>query len=115
VSYEYRRGETILVALDAVKGDASAVTEVVAVLKCRPPGGSVDPDAQCAATFAVSPRAAAGGFPAGWTLSIPAEVSLCLEPGPYRADARIRVGAAIIYTEPLEIRINEPLTPPVAP
>jgi hypothetical protein len=103
----FQRGETISLALDAVTGDPVSVTGVTAKLKAVPPGRTTVPDgAPVAATFAVVPRAAQGDVPAGWTLTIPANVSAGLGVGSYLADARLDVGSGTIVTDSIAIRLR---------
>lgn len=104
--YIFRRGETITVSLDAVGGDPTLVSEVVALLKLTPPRGQTWDDAPTAATFAVASRAASGDVPAGWLLTIAANVSAGLEPGNYMTDAKLTVSGGVIVTEPLKIQIR---------
>jgi hypothetical protein len=110
--YIFQRGETILLALDAVTGDPLSVTAISAVLKAVPPGRTGVPDgAPVAATFSISPRAAQGDIPPGWTLSIPAAASAGLAAGAYLADARLELASGVIVTEPVAIRIRPSVTP----
>jgi hypothetical protein len=110
--YIFQRGETILLALDAVTGDPLSVTAISAVLKAVPPGRTGVPDgAPVAATFSISPRAAQGDIPPGWTLSIPAATSSGLAAGAYLADARLELASGVIVTEPVAIRIRPSVTP----
>ncbi len=108
----FQRGETILLALDAVMGDPLTVTAIGAVMKAVPPGRTgVPDDAQVAATFSVSSRAAVGDIPAGWTLTVDGATSATLVPGAYLADARLEVAGGVIVTEPVAIRIKPSVTP----
>jgi hypothetical protein len=94
VPFEFARGETISLALDAVEGDPALVSAVTAALKPVGAGGTVVvAGPQAAALFVVSLRAAAEDDPAGWTLTIGAAESQALKAGLYRADARIEMGA----------------------
>lgn len=111
VLFEFARGETIGLALDAVEGDPAAVTGVTAALKSVGPGGSVVAGG-LATSFAVSARAASGDDPAGWTLTIDAAASAGLKPGLYRADARLAVGSGVIVTDAVCLRIVEPVSAP---
>jgi hypothetical protein len=110
--FTFQRGETVSLALDAVTGDPLSVSAITAVLKAVPPGRTAVPQsAPVAATFAISPRAAAGDIAAGWTLTISAATSATLSPGAYAADARLVVGSGVIVTEPVDIRIKPSVTP----
>lgn len=80
--YTFQRGETISLALDAVTGDPLTVTAIGAVMKAVPPGRTGVPDgAPVAAAFSISPRAAVGDIPTGWTLNVDATLSATLVPG----------------------------------
>lgn len=106
--YVFQRGETISLALDAVTGDPATVTAITAKLKAVPPGRTtVSAASPAAATFAIVNRAAAGEFPAGWTLMIAAAASSALTPGAYLADARLEVAGGVIVTESVALRIRE--------
>ncbi|HMS21600.1 hypothetical protein [uncultured Sphingorhabdus sp.] len=110
--YTFQRGETILLALDAVTGDPQSVTAIDAVMKAVPPGRTGVPDgAPVAATFSVSQRTAQGDIPPGWTLTINAAASAALVAGNYLADARLEVSGGVIVTEPVAIRIASSVTP----
>lgn len=110
--YTFQRGETISIALDAVTGDPHAVTTISAVMKALPIGRTTLPDdAPVAASFVITPRAAEGENPAGWTLTLAASVSAGLAPGNYLADARLSIAGGVIVTEPVAIRIKPSVTP----
>lgn len=110
--FTFQRGETILIALDAVTGDPLTVTAIDAAMKAVPPGRTGVPDgAPVAAQFSAGPRAAAGDIPAGWTLGIDAATSATLAPGNYLVDARLAVAGGVIVTEPAAIRIRPSVTP----
>jgi hypothetical protein len=110
--YIFQRGETISLALDAVTGDPLTVTGISVVMKAIPPGRTgVSQDTPVAANFSISPRAAAGDIPPGWTLTIDAATSAMLPPGAYLADARLEVAGGVIVTDPVAIRIKPSVTP----
>jgi hypothetical protein len=110
--YTFQRGETLTLALDAVTGDPLSITSISAVMKAVPPGQTGVPQgAPVAATFIVSPRAAQGEIPPGWSLSIPATVSASLAAGAYLADARLEIAGGVVVTEPVAIRIKPSVTP----
>jgi hypothetical protein len=111
VPFEFARGETIGLALDAVEGDVSGVTSVTARLKAVGPGGSVV-SAGPAVAIAVSARAAVGDEPPGWTLTVDAAASAGLRPGLYRVDARMEVGSGVIVTDGVTLRITEAVSAP---
>jgi hypothetical protein len=109
--FVFQRGETIVLALDAVSGDPQTVDAITAHLKALPPGRTVVPAlAQVAASFTISSRAATGEIPAGWTLTIPAATSAGLPAGAYVADARIEVGGGVVMTDSVAIRLREAVT-----
>ena len=110
-TYTFQRGETVLLALDAVQGDPLTVTSVTAAMKPVAAGRSmIDPAAAVAATVVVTSRTAGGGLPAGWTLTIPAAVSAGLAGGTYLADAKLIVAGAVTITEPVAIRMIDAVT-----
>ena len=106
--YIFQRGETISLALDAVSGDPLSVSAISAAMKAVAPGRtSVSAGAPVAALFTVTPRAAAGEIPPGWTLTIPAAISAGLIAGAYLADAKLSVAGGVIVTESVALRIKE--------
>jgi len=110
-TYQFARGEDIMLALDAIAGDISTVSSLSAQLKAIPPGRAVLPDGvPVAATFAVSPRAAALDVPAGWTLLIPAATSAGLVAGNYLADAQLQIAGGTAITSQIGIRLREAVT-----
>ena len=111
VPFEFARGETIGLALDAVEGDPALVSAVTAALKLVGAGGTVvAAGTSVAALFAVTSRAAAGDEPGGWTLTIDAPASAALKPGLYRADARLEVAGGVVITDAVSLRIVEPVS-----
>jgi hypothetical protein len=109
--YIFQQGETISLALDAVSGDPADVSAIAAQLKALPPGRTTVPvGAPIAAAFVISPRAASGDVPPGWTLSIAAEPSAQLQAGSYLADARLSVASGVIITESISLRIAASVT-----
>ena len=110
-TYTFQRGETVLLALDAVQGDPATVTGVTAAMKPVAAGRTMaDPATAVAATFVVSNRAAAGGVPGGWTLTIPAATSAGLTAGTYLADAKLVMAGQVTITEPVAIRMVDAVT-----
>jgi hypothetical protein len=106
--YIFQRGETILLALDCVTGDPLAVSAITASMKAVAPGRTgVDAGAPVAAAFAISPRAAQGDIPPGWTLTVDASASAQLAVGNYRADAKLSVAGGVVITESIPIAIRE--------
>lgn len=83
----FRIGEDASVALDVVTGDASLVTGAVASMRRVATSGIVlsgDPIA-----VSIAPRAASGSFPAGWNVTVPASISVNLQPGMYAIDVTL--------------------------
>lgn len=111
--YRFQRGETIVLALDAVGAtaqDLEIVSGVSAVLKKTVNGDGVPPaTAPAAATCTVSTRPPAGGADGGWLLTIDAASSAQLAPGTYVTNAALELGAggSIEKTDALFIRIEE--------
>ncbi len=106
--YIFQRGETISLALDAVSGNPLDVSAIAAQLKAVPPGRtSVAAGAPVAASFVITPRAAVGAVPPGWTLTLSAAASALLSAGAYLADARIEVAGGVIITEAVALRIRD--------
>lgn len=113
-TYTFRRGETIRLALDAMSGDVSSVTAVMAKLRRRRSAALALTGAEpVAASFTVTARAAAGDVPAGWDLTIAPSVTDTLEAGLYAADARLSFGADDAETtEGWTVQIMEAATRP---
>jgi hypothetical protein len=106
--YTFQRGETISLALDAVTGDSLSVTAISAAMKAVAPGRtSVSAGTPVAAAFTISPRAAQGDIPPGWSLTVDAAASAALAVGNYLADARLSVAGGVIITESVAIAIRE--------
>lgn len=109
--FNFAQGEDIALALDAVGGDMTAVSSVVAAMKPLAPGATVpDPAAVPVGYFAVSARAATDGVPGGWTLTVAGPQSAALPEGYYIADARLNIGSAVVVTQPVGIRLRRPVT-----
>ena len=103
--YTFHRGETLLLALDAITGDPATVTAISAAIKPVAAGRSgVDASAPATAL-----SVAVNGV-AGWTLTLSAASCATLVPGSYIADARLTVGTGVIITDPVAIRIVEAVT-----
>jgi hypothetical protein len=99
---EFRVGEDILIALDAVSGDAASVTEVTARMAAASANRNGDAEISASATripMAVTFRPATADNSAGWTLLLAAASSASLEPGIYGIDARLVVGTGVIITD----------------
>lgn len=103
--YVFTRGETIVLALDALVGDPLTVTGITAKLRAIPPGRTtIAPSAPVAATFTVTARAANGSVPAGWDL---VAASSGLAAGRYGADARLDIAGGVVITDMVLVEIRE--------
>ena len=103
--YVFTRGETILLALDALTGDPLTVTGISAKLRAIAPGRTtIAPSAPVAADFTVTNRAANGSVPAGWDL---VAASTSLAAGRYGADARLVIAGGVIITDMITVEIRE--------
>ncbi len=111
-TYVFSRGEDIVMALDAVSGDPASVTAIRAALK---PGAALratlPPESPATTSFQISSRAAQDDNAPGWTLLVPALQSATLKAGGYTADARLEIGAGVVVTQPIAIRLREPVVP----
>lgn len=95
---EFRIGEDIAIALDAVGGDTALVTGIIAKMKPALIGDNrltLD-DAAAAIALTVAPQSVPT---AGWTISLSGAQSAALEPGLYGIDARLSVAGGVIITE----------------
>lgn len=87
--YEFRVGEDISVALDAMSGDPDSVSiSAFMMLSNHATGFRRDPRFEAIA-LTVAQRSAAGRVPAGWNITLPAAQSAHLAPGLYGIDAVI--------------------------
>ena len=95
---EFRVGEDIAIALDAIAGDTAAVTAMTARMKPALVADNrlVLDDAAAAVALTVAPQAAPG---AGWTIALTAAQSATLKPGVYGIDARLTVAGGVVITE----------------
>ena len=95
---EFRVGEDIAVALDAIAGDAAQVSAISVAMKPALVGDNrlMLDDAAAGIVLAAAPQAAPG---AGWTIALPGAQSAQLEPGLYGIDARLTVAGGIVITE----------------
>jgi hypothetical protein len=95
---EFRVGEDITIALDAVSGDTAPVSQITAWMK--PALLSADrfefDETATAISLTVSAQSPAS---AGWILHLPHSATELLAPGIYGIDARIAIGSAIEMTE----------------
>jgi len=94
----FRLGEDIVVALDAVEGDISQVSSIIAAMRGAAPGKplfTVD-RTRPAVPLLVLARPATDDFPAGWNLTLPAASTAGLSPGIYGIDAKITFSSGSI-------------------
>ena len=95
---EFRLGEDIAVALDAVAGDTATVTGITAWMK--PALTSADrfelDETAPGIELSVAAQVPAS---AGWMLNLPHAQSALLAAGIYGIDARIEIGSGIEITE----------------
>lgn len=98
---EFRIGETIVVALDAVSGDPDDVSAITAAMRLVDTSGEAPAFVAAAEAIALTPapRAAAGDIPAGWTLTLAAAASAELSPGTYGLDARLSIAGGVDITD----------------
>ena len=95
---EFRIGEDIAIALDAVAGSTAAVAAISVAMKPALVGDNrlvLDDDA-AAISLTASPQTAPA---AGWTIALPGMQSASLEPGLYGIDARLTIAGGIVITE----------------
>ena len=95
---EFRIGEDIAIALDAIAGDTAAVTAIGVAMKPALVGDNrlMLDDEAAAIPLTAAPQAVAG---AGWTIALPGAQSAALEPGLYGIDARLIVAGGVVITE----------------
>lgn len=87
---EFRVGEDVAVALDAVSGDVANVATITAKMQRSLQKTSFVPDDDhTAVEMTVVARAASGDIPAGWNLTLPAATSAQLASGFYGIDAKL--------------------------
>lgn len=93
---EFRLGEDLTIALDAVTGDTAGVTEIAARMRpARAMANRLVLDEEAPAI----PLAIADRGTAGWTLSLAGAVTSGLDPGLYGIDARLTFPGAVEITE----------------
>lgn len=112
--FAIKQGATLALELDAMQGDVGTVTSAQASLrKLKGPSQLLTGAEPEAADFTVTARAAAGAYPAGWTLKLLPSVTSGLETGLYVADARITFGPDDAeITESWTVEVKAPATRP---
>lgn len=95
---EFRIGEDLAVALDAVEGNAASAGSVSAVMRAAIVASNGFEIDQAAPTLSmtVAPQSPAS---AGWILSLGNAQTAALQPGIYAIDARLTVGSAVEITD----------------
>lgn len=95
---EFRLGEDVAIALDAIAGDPSTVTAITAAMRqvVGPPFTSQPIVFREASAL---PMVATSRGADGWTLSLPAAVTATLASGFYAVDARMEIGGGVEITE----------------
>ena len=95
---DFRIGEDIAIALDAIEGDPATVTAISAAMKPALVGDNrlTLADDATAIVLTAIPQGAPG---AGWTMALPAAQSALLEPGLYGIDARLAIAGGIEITD----------------
>lgn len=89
ITATFRIGEDITIALDAVQGDVGEVASLTAKMQRSISADSFAPArGSVAIPFAVGSRPASGDIPAGWNLTLSAEVTADLAAGIYAVDAK---------------------------
>lgn len=93
---EFRLGEDLAVALDAIGGDTAQVTALAAQMKPARVAGNrlVLDDGGIGTALGVASRGADG-----WTFTLGAAATAALEPGIYGIDARLTFAGAVEITE----------------
>ncbi len=85
--YEYRVGEDINVAIDALSGKPADFTVTAFITRSNAATRFRRDPNFVSLPLAVAPRAAQGSIPAGWNVTLPAAQSAALQPGLYGIDA----------------------------
>lgn len=92
---EFRIGEDIRIALEAVAGDAGTVTTITAALRRATPAGGSYTWAADSTPIAMQ----VDPIEDGWAISLPAAETGEMEPGYYGIDARLVVAAGVDITK----------------
>ena len=95
---EFRIGEDIAIALDAITGDTAQVTAIYVRMK---PALVADnrltlDDAEQAIVLSAAAQAVPA---AGWTIALAGAQTALLAPGLYGIDARLTVASGVVITE----------------
>ena len=104
-TYNFTRGETISIPLKIAAGDRADVSAISAQMRfARFVTTPIAPSLPVSADFVVVETED------GWLLTIDAATSASLAIGYHMADARLVVAGGVIITDPVAIRITEPVT-----
>lgn len=110
-TYQFERGETIVLAVDVADGDGAGADIIAAHMRSTANGGRrPSKNTPVAAQFAITPRVEAGDVPAGWDLVIDATTTKTLALGRYWADAILTQGGRTYILNGVLISIVEPAT-----
>ena len=95
---EFRVGEDIVIALDAIAGNSAAVAAISVAMKPARVGDNrlMLDDAATASGLTATPQAVPG---AGWTIALAGAQTALLEPGLYGIDARLTIAGGVVITE----------------
>ncbi len=94
----FRIGEDIAVALDAIEGDTGLVTAIIARMKPAIVLQNRQVLDDAAAGIAMTVTSTSQG-PAGWVISLPAAATAGLTAGIYGIDARLTLSGAVEMTD----------------
>jgi hypothetical protein len=104
-TYSFERGETIAIPLRIALGDRGDVSAITAQARyARYVTTPIAPSLPISADFAIVET------DDGWLLTIDAATSASLAIGYHLADARLIIAGGVIITDPIAIRITEPVT-----
>ena len=105
IVFEYGLGGTVVIELDAESVDPGVVA-VSAAMKRLNYDRSEFRDAAPSIPMTITPRPAAGAFPAGWHVVLNAAAAAVLEPGFYGATAWFQLGGGTFATETVILHLR---------
>jgi hypothetical protein len=104
-TYSFERGETIAIPLNIAAGDRADVSAITAQARYgRYVSTPISPTLPVSADFTIIETED------GWLLTIDAATSAGLELGYHFADARLVIAGGVVITDPIAIRITDPVT-----
>jgi hypothetical protein len=106
IVFEYAVGGTIGIELDAESVDSGVVATAAALRRLNYDRSDFR-DGAPSIPMTITPRAAAGNFPAGWRVTLAAAAAAALEPGYYGANAWFQSGAGAFPTEMVMLRLRK--------